>query len=57
VSAKYEAADAVMITKSGIKKKFGLNRVKNPIPNIYYRHRKKSRILFKVKHSIFPSEF
>jgi len=25
VSAKYEAADAVIITKSGMKKKFGLN--------------------------------
>jgi len=38
VSAKYEAAEAVIITKSGIKKKFGLNLAKVFDPNIFYRH-------------------
>ena len=36
VSAKYDAADAVMITNSGIRKKFGLRRVKRSHPMINF---------------------
>ncbi len=35
VSAKYEAADAVMITNNGMKKKFGLILVKIPDPMFF----------------------
>jgi hypothetical protein len=44
VSTKYETADAVMIAKSGIKKKFGFILDKSPYPKINYRHSNKKRI-------------
>jgi len=54
VSAKYEAAEAVIITKSGMKKKFGFNLAKVTYPNIFYRHWNKKRKMLEVKHLFFP---
>jgi len=46
VLAKYETAEAVMIARRGMKKKFGLIRGKSSYPKIIYWLRNKNRISF-----------